>query len=219
MTNTNIDYWEKILQNPTISFKQLFEEEKKYLTSHININSHVLDVGCGDGTTIQTILPITENISGIDNDLKAIEDAKTKLSSIPNIKIIAADALALPFNDRVFDVVINMMTLVNFNQNKTKALQEMSRVLKDDGKIIISVYSEKAFNERIEMYKIVKAPIDKINGTTVILDRSLGANVSEQFSKNEIEYLANQASLSISNYQEVGTLAYILELKKKLGTL
>jgi ubiquinone/menaquinone biosynthesis C-methylase UbiE len=211
---TNIGYWEKVLQNPTPSYKQLFAAENQYLTTHIPKNSSVLDVGCGDGTTIQTILPITSDIVGIDNDTRAVEDAQLKLSSAPNVKIVLADALKLPFEDKAFDVVIHMMTLVNFERNKVKVLQEMSRVLKDNGKIIISVYSEHAFPARLEMYKQLGIPIEKIEGTTVIFDKSVGANESEQFTQKELELLTEQASLKIRACQKVGDLAYLCELTK-----
>jgi len=214
MMTTNIGYWEKVLQDPTPAYKQLFEAEKQYLTAHIPSNSSVLDVGCGDGTTIQTILPITRNIVGIDNDVKAVEDARLKLSSTPNVKIVLADALKLPFEDKTFDVVLHMMTLVNFERNKVTVLQEMSRVLKDGGKIIISVYSEHAFPARMEVYQKLGSPIEKIEGTTVTFDKSVGANKSEQFTQEELELLVEQASLKIKACQRVGDLAYICELTK-----
>lgn len=211
---TNIGYWEQILRDPTPSYKKLFEAENQYLTAHISSNSLVLDVGCGDGTTIQTILPITKRIVGIDNDAKAVEDARSRLSSVPDIKILLVDALKLPFDNQEFDVVIHMMTLVNFEINKVKVLQEMSRVLKDDGKIIISVYSELAFPARLEIYKKLDIPIEKIEGTKVTFDKSVGANESEQFTQKELELLAEQASLKIRACQKVGDLAYICELAK-----
>ncbi len=215
MLTTNIGYWEKILEDPTSAYKQLFEEERKYLTTHVANNTYVLDVGCGDGTTIQTLLPITKNVVGIDNDPKAIEDARAKLSSIPSVKIILSDALALPFPDKTFNVVTHMMTLVNFEENKIKALQEMSRVIKDDGKIIISVYSDDALSTRLEMYEQIGVPIERTDGTKVIFDKSVGANESEQFSKEELESLANQASLKIADCQKVGSIAYICKLVRK----
>lgn len=211
---TNIGYWEKVLQNPTPAFRQLFDEEKNYLATYIPTDSFVLDVGCGDGTTIQTILPITKNVVGIDNDKKAVEDAREKLSLESTVKIIFADALSLPFADKTFDVVTHMMTLVNFEKNKTKALIEMSRVLKDNGKIIVSVYSDDALSARLEMYRQIGVPIKKTEGSRVIFDESVGANESEQFSKEEIQSLVESANLQITNCKKVNSIAFICELKK-----
>ena len=212
---TNIGYWEKILQNPTDSYRHLFESEKEFLSTHIAKDIFVLDVGCGDGTTIQTILPITTNVVGIDNDPKAVEDAKVKLLSTPTVKVMLADALTLPFPDKTFDVVLHMMTLVNFQENKIQALREMVRVLKDDGKIIVSVYSEDALPVRLEMYTQIGIPIEKTEGTKVIFDKSVGANESEQFSKEEIDSLAKNASLVVAECKKIETIAYICQLTKK----
>lgn len=212
---TNIGYWEKVLQDPTSSYRQLFDAEKEYLLTNILRDTYVLDVGCGDGSTIQTILPITSNVSGIDNDIKAVEDARLRLSSIPTANILLADALALPFESKVFDAVTHMMTLVNFEDKKAKALEEMSRVLKDEGKIIISVYSEDALQIRLDMYKQIGVPIEGIEGTKVIFNESVGANESEQFSKEDIRALVDEAGLRIFNCIKVADIAYICELRKK----
>ncbi|MEX0649400.1 MAG: class I SAM-dependent methyltransferase [Candidatus Andersenbacteria bacterium] len=209
---TNIGYWERILQSPTSPYQELFESEKKYLTTHISKDSSVLDVGCGDGTTIKSILPIATNVVGIDNDPKAVADAQLKLKSTPSVKILLADALELPFPDQTFDVVTHMMTLVNFKEDKVRALIEMARVLKDDGQIIVSVYSENALSSRLEMYKQINVPIERIDGTRIVFDKSVGANESEQFSKEQFELLATNASLEISDCQKVGTLGYIFKL-------
>ncbi len=213
--STNIDYWERILQNPSLAYAELFDAEKRFLLSHISPNSKVLDIGCGDGRNIKTILNVTKDIVGIDNDPKAISDARAHLAATPSVQILLADVIALPFPENTFDAVTLMMTLVNFNKNKVTALKEMARVLKQDGKIIISVYSEDAFDKRMEMYKRVQAPIDRVEGTTVILEISFGANVSEQFSKQEIEVLVEQAGLKISGCKKIASLAYICELTKK----
>jgi ubiquinone/menaquinone biosynthesis C-methylase UbiE len=197
--STNIDYWEQILKNPTPVYAELFDAERDFLLSHIAQNSKVLDIGCGDGRNIETILNVTKDVIGIDNDPKAVSDAKAHLANIPSVQILLADVIALPFPENSFDAVTLMMTLVNFNHNKVHALKEMARVLKQDGKTIISVYSEDAFDKRMEIYKQVQAPIDRVEGTTVILDISFGANISEQFSKEEIETLAEQANLKLSD--------------------
>lgn len=213
-TVTNIGYWEKVLKNPTKAFIELFDEEEKYLISNVPKNSYLLDVACGDGSTIQKLLTQTKNIVGIDNDPKAVLDAQSKLKSNSGVKILLADAFSLPFPDNSFDVVIHLMTLVNFENNKVLALKEMSRVLRDDGKIIISVYSEEALDDRLEMYKQIGVPIKEVVGTRVIFDESVGANESEQFSLDEIKEISVNAGLKITDYKKISNIAYILNLKK-----
>lgn len=212
---TNISYWEKILDNPNSAYGRLFIAEKDYLANHISKESTVIDVGCGDGATIQTILPMVKMVTGVDNDPKAIADAKVRLLPNQNVNIVLADALALPFGDKVFDVATHMMTLVNFEDNKIKVLKEMSRVIKDEGKIIISVYSEDALSTRLDTYKQIGVPINRIEGSKVIFDESVGANESEQFSKEELELLVQEAGLRITDCIKVEGIAYVCELTKE----
>lgn len=211
--STNIDYWEKVLKNPTPPFKKLFETEHEYLQDHISPNSKVLEIGCGNGRNIQSILNITSDVIGVDNDPQAIKDATEKLYG-KNIKLILADALNLPFPDKSFDSVVLLDTLVNFQGNKLKALSEMKRVLTDTGKILLSVYSEDAFPTRIDMYKQIAVPINKTEGTTVIFDKQVGANESEQFSKEQIEDMASKAGLKIDDFQKIENISYILTLRR-----
>ncbi len=213
--DTNVDYWEGVLNNPTPPYQALFEEEKNYVREHIPNNSYVLDIGCGNGKNTKLILEKTENVTAIDIDPKAVADAKINLAPFPTVKILQADALSLPFENRVFDVVVLLETIANLAQNKIPVLREINRVLKDSGKIIASVFSEDAFEARMEIYKKLNAPIKEIVGTTVIFDESLGANRSEQFSLDEVSVMADEAGLKITHHKKIDKIAYIFELMKK----
>ncbi len=210
---TNIDYWEKIVSEPTPIYQKLFEAEKEYLQKKITQNSIVLDVGCGDGRNIKSILDITQNITGIDNDLQAIKDVQENLKNFAAIKIIHADATSLPFTDESFDFIIFLDTLVNLASDKIKALEELRRVLRKDGKIILSVYSEDALENRLVAYKRIGLPIKQIEDGKVIIDES-PTYQSEQFSKEKIDTMVQTAGLKILECKKVGGLAYILELGK-----
>lgn len=213
-SDTNIGYWERVLQAPTPAYQELFDAEHKYLLDKITPNSKVLDIGTGEGRNMKSISEMTPFVYGIDNDANAIKDAKENFKDIDTIQIIQGEAVNLPFEDKMFDIVTFLMILPNLDKDKEKALQEASRVLKDGGFIILSTFAETAFEDRMKMYKLVNAPIKKIEGTKVIFDESLGANTSEQFSLQEIESLAKSAGLIVSNYQKVGLIGYICTFKK-----
>jgi len=213
--NTNIDYWEKLTNDPSDAYKRLFSQEKEYLKRNVYKDDKVLDVGCGDGRNILDIIDITENIIGIDIDEVAVKDATKKLINHPSVEIILGSAFELPFDDNVFDKTILSMTLVNLDTKKEVALRELSRVTKTDGKIILSVYSEKAKNERLPMYEKIGVPIEKIEGGKFIFDKSIGAYNSEQFSIQNIEEIIKPLNLKITDVEEVENLAYILTLENK----
>jgi len=210
---TNIDYWENLLINLPKSYKKWFEKEKKYLQKIITKDASVLEVGCGNGRSIFDILPKTKNVTGIDHDKKAVADTKNNFSRYPSIKILKADAAQLPFDNEEFDFVICMITFANFADKKFKALEEMRRVLKDSGKIIISVFSENALEERMRVYKTSGVKIKEVKNGTVIFDESLGDNISEQFTKEQLENIFSKVNLKIEDIKKVD-IAYLCTLVK-----
>ncbi len=212
--NTNIGYWEQVLEAPTPAYKELFEAEEKYLQENIIPDSKVLDIGCGEGRNMSSILKKTPYIYGIDNDQKAVDDALNNFKDIDTVKVLKAEAIFLPFEDKTFDTTIMFHVFYNLDTQKVPALKEVARVLKKDGFLILSTFSETAFEERMKIYKQVNAPIEKIEGTKVIFDKSLGANTSEQFSLQELIDLGNEAGLKLINHIKVGDIAYICKFKK-----
>lgn len=210
---TNMDYWANLLVNLPESYKKWFEEEKKYLQKTITLDAKVLEVGCGNGRSIFDILSKTKNIVGIDHNDKAVADATNNFSKHPSIKIIKADATQLPFNKEEFDFVICMTTFANFADKKFKVLEEMKRVLKKSGKIIISVFSEDALDERMKIYKGARVKIKEIKNGTVVFDESMDDNISEQFTKEQLKNIFTQANLKIEDMTKVN-IAYLCTLTK-----
>lgn len=210
---TNMDYWEFVLKNLPESYHKWFEEEKKYLQKIVTPDSKVLEVGCGDGRSIFDILPVTRNVTGIDHDDKAIADAKDNFSNYPTIEILKVDATKLPFENEEFNFVVCMTTFANFADNKFVILEEMKRVLKNSGKIIISVFSEDALEERMKVYKALRVKIKSIENGKVVFDESLGDNISEQFSKEQLEDIFSRANLKIDDITKVN-IAYLCTLSK-----
>ena len=210
---TNVDYWTELLANMPQSFKDWFSEEKKYLQKIITPDAKVLDVGCGDGRSVFDIISITKNDVGIDHDEKTISSAKNNFSRYPSVKFIKMDATNLSFDDESFDFIICMGTFANFAKDKFVVLKEMKRVLKKSGKIIISVYSEDAFAERIKIYKASRVKIKEIKDGTVVFDESLGDNISEQFSKKQLEDIFSRAYLHIEDITKLN-IAYLCTLTK-----
>ena len=124
-----------------------------------------------------------------------------------------ADARNLPFKDDFFDIVICMTTFSNFGDYKIEILNEIYRVVKNNGTVIISMYGDNAFNERMKIYKKFKSPIKAIKGTTVYFHERIGDNVSEQFSKKQLTEIFNKTKLKIVEIKRAG-IFYICKLRK-----
>ncbi len=212
--STNIGYWEKILKNPSPAYRELFVSQKEYIVNNITSADIVLDIGCGDGKNIVTILQATNHVFGVDNDLIAIKDAKERLKKYPEIDLLFADALSLPFKNETFDVVTFFEIIGNMGNSKISALKEVHRVLKKDGFIILSTYSENAFDERMKMYEQIQVPIEKIEGTKVYFDKSVGAYESEQSSIDDLIKMGEDSGFKMIDHVKVGTISYICKFIK-----
>jgi ubiquinone/menaquinone biosynthesis C-methylase UbiE len=104
----------------------------------------VLDAGCGTGRHMRALAKIPDlKIVGIDKNDKDLDDANRSLLEMPdaaahNFSVMKADINKLPFADEAFDCVICSEVLEHIPHHHN-ALQELVRVLKPQGTLIISV--------------------------------------------------------------------------------
>lgn len=207
MEKNNITYWEELVNDSPKEYLELLSFEEEYVKSAIKKDSKILEVGCGDGRSLNYLKEITRDLQGIDHDRKAVLDARKNLGE--ESKIYLSEAEKLPFGEETFDYVLCLMTFSNLAQKKLKILEEMKRVLKKSGKIIVTCYSEKALKTRLEMYKKLNVPIKEINKNgTVIFSESLGDNISEQFSEEELKKIFTDADLKILDITSKGIGQY-----------
>jgi len=100
-----------------------------------------LDVGCGDGTATACIAPYCRSMTAIDTHAAMIELARERLARFPHARAELADAHALPFGDRAFDVVFLFHTLT-YAEDPPRTLRECARVLRPGGKAIVMCLDE-----------------------------------------------------------------------------
>jgi SAM-dependent methyltransferase len=93
----------------------------------------ILDIGCGTGATMG-FLERYGQVTGIDVSPKAIRYCREQNQS----RLCLADGASLPFADRSFDLVTALDLLEHLPQ-ETRGLQEMRRVLKSGGRMILFV--------------------------------------------------------------------------------
>jgi len=96
-------------------------------------NKKLLDVGCGGGFFLREAEKFLD-CTGIDFSKEALLQAKKNCNS----KLILASASNIPFKDNEFDFVACLGSLEHFIEME-KALSEMNRVLKKNGKINLFV--------------------------------------------------------------------------------
>ena len=104
----------------------------------------VLDIACGEGYGSNLLVPYASSVTGVDIDEKTISYAQQKYSST-NLKFIKASVLNLPFPDKSFDVIISFETIEHISEHE-EMIAEISRVLKQDGMLIISTPNKKVYS-------------------------------------------------------------------------
>ncbi len=123
-------------------YDELHKEEqlKKYRLIQKNLGigeeNTLLDVGCGTGFSSEIF---NCRIIGIEPSREMVKKNKTS----ENSELFQGRAEHLPFKDGIFDVIICVTAIHNF-ENPRKALEEMKRVGKGKGAITILKKAKKA---------------------------------------------------------------------------
>ena len=102
----------------------------------------ILDLGCGPGTLAITLAQnySQTKIYGVDLSEKTLLLAREVIFSLGLNDVIAlekGDIEDLPFSDNFFDVVLSQ-AVINLVPRKKLAFEEISRVTKPNGRIVIS---------------------------------------------------------------------------------
>jgi ubiquinone/menaquinone biosynthesis C-methylase UbiE len=139
------------LNHPLHKYQKMKRYEHALEMLKLNKNDNVLEIGCGVGYQIPEIAKRCKNYIGIDFSKESLKSCK----KIKNVKLIYADAHKLPFKENYFDAALIIDVLENLD-NPEKALKEAKRVLKYNGKLVISVPNYYSF------YGLTKFILEKI---------------------------------------------------------
>ena len=114
-------------------------------------NLEVLDVGCGGGLVSESLCRLGSNVTGIDFVEKNIEIAKEhSLKRKLNINYIHGDIEKIKINKK-FDLIIMFEILEHLNNWKL-FLSFIKRLMKKDGKIIISTINRNLISKYTAIY-------------------------------------------------------------------
>src|SRR5438128_622437 len=96
----------------------------------------VLEVGIGSGLNLAFYGPGVQRVYGIDPSLGLwkLGRERWQKASVP-VKFVGASAELLPFPDKAMDTVLMTWTLCSI-PNPHRALEEIRRVLRPDGRLI-----------------------------------------------------------------------------------
>lgn len=104
----------------------------------------VLDVGCGTGYLAQQLQHRGARVMCLDLSQAMLDQAKNRLGS--DAGFCLADAEAIPFPDRTFDLVVSSLALQWCN-DLSRPLTEMQRVCAPSGQVFFSTLAHGSLTE------------------------------------------------------------------------
>lgn len=157
----------------------------------------VLDIASGEGYGTNLLSKFASFVYGVDIDNNAINLAQTKYNK-DNIEFITGSTSEIPLKDNSIDIVVSFETIEHHDQHE-KMLEEIRRVLRPEGLLIISTpdkhfYTEvnKHFNEfhvkelyKVEFVELINCYFKKfqilsqsyLNQSSILLNENTRSNV------------------------------------------
>lgn len=111
----------------------------KQIQTYINKEDVVLECACGTGLLTVPIAQKCKRLIATDYSTGMLRQTKKKVAKYPNTKVGKASILKLPFQDNKFDVVV-AANVIHLLDEPDKAISELIRVCKPDGRLIIPTY-------------------------------------------------------------------------------
>ncbi len=119
----------------------------------------VLDLACGTGhVTLQMAhaVGVQGAVVGVDLSARMVDTARQR--ALPNTRFMRMDAQRLTLPDQQFDVVLCSLGLM-YLPDPAQALREVQRVLKPGGRLVLSVWGERARCGWAALFEIVDAEV------------------------------------------------------------
>lgn len=129
----NADQWDKLRSG---YFSEAVRESAIH-KAYLHPEMVVADIGAGTGFMAQGLAPLVKLVHLVDGSEKMLEVARHNLEGMDNVIYHEADGLRLPIEDGELDVAFANMYL-HHSPDPLAAIQEMTRVLKPGGRLVIT---------------------------------------------------------------------------------
>ncbi|MDP3728921.1 MAG: methyltransferase domain-containing protein [bacterium] len=135
------------------------------------LKGKVLEIGVGTGKNLPYYNWENIDYTGIDFSKKMLERAKRK--NFPKAKMIYMDAQNIDFKENNFDYIVTTFVLCSI-PDPIKALKEMQRLIKKDGKVIM-IEHVRSKNFLLAFWQDIHNPLTKF---------FFGANINRDTKQN-----------------------------------
>ena len=120
--------------------RQYLWKSVKEFVGQIPKHAFVAEMGCGNGKNLIPLLKKSCYSVGIDFSIQF-----AKICQKQNLETLVGDNLCIPFRSESVDYVLSIAVLHHFSthERRMRALQELLRILKVGGKMLIQVWALK----------------------------------------------------------------------------
>lgn len=146
-------FWKNVYKKEEAHWedKEISNLTKSIVRKYDNFKN-VLEIGCAAGVDTFFLAKYTDKITGIDIVEDVIRIAKENLKKQPikiqkKVVFETGDAEKLKYKDGIFDFVYSLSVLHTTDINKS--LKEIRRVLNDDGKAVIYVFTKGNIGDKV----------------------------------------------------------------------
>jgi ubiquinone/menaquinone biosynthesis C-methylase UbiE len=108
--------------------------------ARLDANDRALDIGAGTGLLVLAAAPNVQHVTALDVSPAMCRHLEAKLARIPlaNVDVVTGTAIDLPLAAGSVDVVLSNYCFHHLeNADKRRALDEVSRVLRPGGRLVI----------------------------------------------------------------------------------
>lgn len=183
-----------LMNNPVRAFIQdKYELKMMRKMSLVSDMENALEIGCGNGNGTKLIKKYfsPNNIIAIDLDKKMIKIAQNR-NKDNSVTFRVMDASKLDFPDNYFDVIFDF-GIIHHIPNWKDSIQELKRVLKPNGEIILEELSIDTFS----------------GGIGKIWRKILNHPYQDMYTNNQFKQYMTKAGFKIKNYRELNPLKMI----------
>ncbi|MEO7254420.1 MAG: class I SAM-dependent methyltransferase [Casimicrobium sp.] len=132
---------------PECAGEIIYEHWHRYLIAHGQAtDKRVLDIPCGEGYGSNLLATGAGSVLGIDISSEAVAHATARYDK-ENLRFVAADCTNIPEPNASFDVIISFEMIEHITAQEA-FLQEVARLLKPDGLLIISSPNRPEYSDR-----------------------------------------------------------------------
>lgn len=140
-------YFDKVANNWDTMQESFFSEavrEKSFAMANAQKGKIAADIGAGTGFITRGLIERGINVIAVDQSEAMLTEMKKKFKGIDTIDYRAGTSEDLPVDDNSVDYVFANMYLHHV-ENPAKSIKELARILKHDGKLVITDLAEHNF--------------------------------------------------------------------------